>query len=105
MENNQSNLPLQFVRKTLTKEGVVVNIQRPKHLFTWRDLTRVLRTLWTQDDLIFVHDRYRVQFTLIFRMYCWTGARLSAFFTGGLCYEVSGWNCFAHKYILILKGY
>jgi hypothetical protein len=32
---------------------------------TLRDLTPVL-TVWTQDDLIFIHERYRLQFTLIF---------------------------------------
>jgi hypothetical protein len=59
-----------------------VNKHRPKHNFTSRDLTRILLTLWTQDDLIFIPERYRVQLTFIIRVYCWTGARLSAFFTG-----------------------
>jgi hypothetical protein len=40
-----------------------------------------------QDDLIFIPERYRIQFTFIFRFYCWTGARLSAFFTDGLRYR------------------
>lgn len=74
---------------TLTAEGLVVNKRRPKHLFTLRDLTRLLLTLWTEDDLIFVHERYLLQFTLIFRIYCWTGARLAAFFTGSLHYGAS----------------
>lgn len=26
------------------------------------------------DDLIFIHERYRIQFTFIIRVYCWTGA-------------------------------
>ena len=79
----------QWVRRTLTAESLVVNKRRPKHNFALRDLTRLLVTLWTEDDLIFVHERYRLQFTLIFRMYCWTGARLAAFFTGGLRYGAS----------------
>jgi hypothetical protein len=78
---------LQWVRRTLTAEGLVVNKRREKHLFTLRDLNRLFLTLWTRDDLIFIHERSRIQFTLIFRMYCWTGARLGAFFTGGLCYK------------------
>jgi hypothetical protein len=58
----------------------MVNIKRPKHNFSVVDLTRVLVTLWTKDDLIFISERYRLQFTFIFRVYCWTGARLGAFF-------------------------
>lgn len=94
MEGNQSD-PFQFVRKTLTEEGVVVNIQLAKHTFTSRDLTRLPVTLWTQDDLMFIPERYRLQYTLIIRLYCWTGARLSAFFTGGLRLGLSCRNCFA----------
>ena len=60
----------------------------PKHNFTSRDLTRILLTLWTQDDLIFIPERYRVQTTFIIHVYCWTGARISAFFTDGLRYKV-----------------
>jgi hypothetical protein len=67
----------------------VVNKKRPKHNFSVSDLTRVLVTLWVKDDLIFIPERYRLQFTFIFRVYCWTGARLGAFFTGGLRYGVS----------------
>ena len=61
-----------------------MNKRRPKHNFAARDLTRILITLWTQDDLIFIPERYRIQFTFIIRVYCRTGARLSAFFTDGL---------------------
>jgi len=62
----------------------VVHIEKPKHLFTKRDARRVLRTPWTEDDPIFIPQCYRVQFHYIFLEFCWTGARLSAFFTGGL---------------------
>ena len=53
-----------------------------------RDLTRVLLTLWTRDDLMFIPERYRVQTTFIVHVYCWTGARIGAFFTDGLRYKV-----------------
>jgi hypothetical protein len=46
-----------------------------------------LLTLWTKDDLIFIPERYRIQFTFISRVYCWTGVRLSALFTNGLRYR------------------
>jgi hypothetical protein len=61
---------LQWVRKTLVTEGVVVNKRRSKHNFTVPDLTCVLTGLWTKDDLIFIPERYRIQFTFIFRVYC-----------------------------------
>ncbi|KAJ4507488.1 hypothetical protein HRR83_004066 [Exophiala dermatitidis] len=75
------------VRQTLTREGIVVNKHRPKHNFTDRDLNRVLLTLWTRDDLIFIPERYRVQVTFIIHVYCLTGARIGAFFTDGLRYK------------------
>jgi hypothetical protein len=78
----------QWVRRSLTLEGIVVKKHRPKHNFTARDLTRVLLTLWTRDDLIFIPERYRVQTTFIIHVYCWTGARIGAFFTDGLRYKV-----------------
>ncbi|MCJ1426427.1 hypothetical protein MMC29_004330 [Sticta canariensis] len=76
-----------WVRKVLTVEGLVVKKHRPKHNFTNRDLNRVSLTVWSRDDLIFIHERYRIQFTFIIRVYCWTGARLGAFFTNGLRYR------------------
>lgn len=78
----------QWVRRTLTLEGIVFNKHRPKHNFTVRDLARVLLALWTRDDLIFIPERYRVQTTFIIHVYCWTGARIGAFFTDGLRYNV-----------------
>lgn len=101
---SSSHLP-QWVRKTLTAGGLVVNKRRPKHLFTLNDLTRFLFTRWTQDDLVFIHERYRLQFILIFRMYCWTEARLAAFFTGGLRYGVSRDNRLVMDDTLMSQGY
>jgi Protein of unknown function (DUF3435) len=75
------------VRKVLTLEGPVVNKRRPKYGFTPRELTRILLTLWTKDDLIFIPKRYRIQFTFTVRVYCWTGARLLALFTDSLRYR------------------
>ena len=62
----------------------MVNKHRPKHNFAAHDLTRLLRALWIQDDPIFIPERYRVQFTFIILVFCWTGARIGSFFTGGL---------------------
>ncbi len=77
----------QWQRKVLTGEGLLVNKRKPKHNFTASDLPRIVITVWTKDDLHFTPERYRVQFTFIIRVFCWTGARLGAFFTGGLRYR------------------
>ena len=71
-----ANRLVQWVRKVLTLEGLVVNKRKPKHNFTPRELTRILLTLWTKDDLIFIPERYRIQSTFIVRVYCWTTFRL-----------------------------
>jgi hypothetical protein len=84
---NRALILYQWVRQSLALEGIVVNKHRPKHNFTVRDLTRILLTLWTRDDLIFIPERYRVQTTFIARVYCWTGARIGAFFADGLRYK------------------
>lgn len=73
----------------MTLEGIVVNKHRLKHNFTQRDVTRLHLTLWTCNDLIFISERYRVQWTFILHVYCWTGARIAAFFTDGLRYKAS----------------
>ena len=65
----------------------VLNYKKPKYIFQEGELSRLLLTLWTKNDLIFVHERARVQFTLILRIYCWTGAWIGAFFTDGLRYR------------------
>jgi hypothetical protein len=74
--------------ETLIAESLVVNIKRPKHDFSVADLTQVLVTLWTKDDLISIPEWYRLQFTFIFRVYYSTRARLSAS-AGGFRYGVS----------------
>jgi hypothetical protein len=61
---------------------------KANHLFTQKDLDNIFVALWTSDDLVLVPERYRVQFTFIFLVYCWTGARIGAFFANGLRYEV-----------------
>ncbi|KAK5080233.1 hypothetical protein LTR05_008746 [Lithohypha guttulata] len=74
-------------RRVLTAQGLLVNVRRPKHNFTVTDLSRIVVAAWTNDDLVFTPERYRIQFTFIIRVFCWTGARIGAFLTGGLRYE------------------
>ena len=78
----------QWVRKTLTAEGVVVNIRRPKHNMTKVDIGRILKTSWIKDDLSSVHVINHLQFNLVVILYMSTGARLGAFFAGAFRYQV-----------------
>jgi hypothetical protein len=64
-------------RKRLTIEDLVVKKKRPMHNFGPRHLTLVPVVLWTKDELIFITERYRLQFTFISRVYCSTRARIS----------------------------
>jgi hypothetical protein len=80
------------VRTALTAEGVVVHVKKEKENFTKLNLDRILDAIWNADDLAFIPERYRIYSTLIILFYCETGARLSAFFKGGLRWEVSCWN-------------
>ena len=53
-----------------------------------QDLARFLLAVWTRDDLIFFSERYPVQTTFIIDVYCWTAARIGAFFSGRLQYKL-----------------
>ena len=59
------------MRRTLTLEGIIVNKYRPKHNFTIRNLTRILLTLRTRNDLIFIPEHYLVQTTFIVHAHYW----------------------------------
>ena len=99
------------VRTVLTKERLVVNTKKPKHLFGKHDLIQFHTTFWTKDDASFVHPRNKVQIPFIIDVFCWTGARIGAFFPnpdnkaeGGLRYKVSYLLPRLNK-ILIFSGY
>jgi len=80
----------------LTSEGLVVNKKKPKHLFGRKELFQFTTTFWTVDDDHFTHPRNKVQIPFIIAVFCWTGARIGAFFPDkkddtkkGLQYRVS----------------
>jgi hypothetical protein len=41
-----------------------VHKRKPKHNFTVTDLTRIVVTAWTKDDLMFTLERYRISLRL-----------------------------------------
>ncbi|KAI9764363.1 MAG: hypothetical protein M1840_008501 [Geoglossum simile] len=84
----------EWVKTVLTKECLVVNTRKPKHLFGKHDLIQFHITFWTKNDTNFVHPRNKIQIPFIIDVFCWTGARISAFFPnpdnkakGGLRYK------------------
>ncbi|KAI9764073.1 MAG: hypothetical protein M1840_008877 [Geoglossum simile] len=71
-----------WVRTTLTEEHLIVNVKKPKHLFGRDDLIRFHITFWTMDEENFTHPRNKLQIPFIIHVFCWTGARIGAFFPG-----------------------
>ncbi|KAL6716976.1 hypothetical protein ACLMJK_004889 [Lecanora helva] len=77
-----------WIKAVLPAEGLLVNKRRPKHLFTEDDMVNFNTTFWTVDDSTFVHPRNRAQIPFLISVYCWTGARIGAFFSAaGLRYR------------------
>jgi len=71
-------------------EGTVSAAEWPKYNFQMSDLDNVLVTLWAGPDIASTHERERVQFHFLLDVFCWSGARIGAFFRGGgLKYKVS----------------
>ncbi|KAI9765726.1 MAG: hypothetical protein M1840_007159 [Geoglossum simile] len=85
---------LSWIRTVLTREHLVVNKKKPKHLFGKHDLIQFYTTFWTKDDTNFVHPRNKLQILFIIDVFCWTEARIGVFFPnpdnkdeGGLRYK------------------
>ena len=80
----------------LVKDGLVANKRKQKQLFGKNELTQFNITFWTIDDTHFVYPRNKAQIPFAIAVFCWTGARIGAFFPdrdnkarGGLRYRVS----------------
>ena len=67
----------------LTKEGVIINLLKPKYLFGENELVNFNTIFWTIDKSCFVHPRNKAQIPFLLAIYCWTGARIGAFFPDG----------------------
>ena len=87
---------LQWISNDLKEEGLVINKHKAKYLFGEKELRNFNTTFWTVDEARFVHPRNKVQIPFIIVVFCWTGARIGAFFPdrhnqdkGGLRYKVS----------------
>ena len=56
---------------------------KPKYLFGETELVNFNKTFWTVDESYFVHPRNKAQIPFLLAIYCWTGARVGAFFPNG----------------------
>ena len=57
-----------------------MNKRKPKHLFTEKELVHFNTTFWTVDDESISHPRNKVQIPFAIAVFCFTGARIGAFF-------------------------
>ncbi len=80
----------------MAREGLIVNLKKPKHLFGETELVHFNTTFWTVDETCFVHPRNKAQIPFLIAVFCWTGARIGALLPSpennkkdGLRYKVS----------------
>jgi protein tyrosine phosphatase (PTP) superfamily phosphohydrolase (DUF442 family) len=52
-------------------------------LFDIDDLVNILVFLWTEDDLVSIHECMRDQITFLILVYCYSGARIGALLHNG----------------------
>ncbi|MCJ1325512.1 hypothetical protein MMC10_002175 [Thelotrema lepadinum] len=68
-------------RTSLVEQGDLIPIKKEKFNFTKREFTLLMRAFWTMDDDdVLMHPRNKVQIPFLIWLYCWTGARIGAFF-------------------------
>ena len=72
-----------------------MNKKKQKQLFGEKELVQFNVTFWAIDDAQFIHPRNKAQVPFVIAVFCWTGARIGAFFPdqenkdkGGLRYGV-----------------
>ena len=66
--------------KHIDLRGLGCKQEGSKHLFGEKEFTQFTITFWTVDDKIFMHPRNKVQIPFILSVFCWTAARIGAFF-------------------------
>ena len=64
----------------MIKQTMVVNKRKEKHLFGAKEMAAFNYTFWTVDEVEFIHPRNKAQIPFLMSVYCWTGARIGAFF-------------------------
>ncbi|KAH1913376.1 hypothetical protein KXV48_000659, partial [Aspergillus fumigatus] len=67
-----------WIEKDLVAQKFIKVIKKPKYNVKPGDFERGMRTLWADDDLIFMSGRFRVQFHFTTLLYFCIGARVAA---------------------------
>ncbi|KAJ5971697.1 uncharacterized protein N7479_001615 [Penicillium vulpinum] len=70
---------MQWIKKTLTVDGVVVDQKKEKLNFTKQDFLRTVSSLWQTDHQTFIPGLLKVVILFALQLYLFTGARVGAF--------------------------
>ncbi|KAJ5456181.1 hypothetical protein N7530_011455 [Penicillium desertorum] len=69
----------QWIKGTLTKQKVIVKMEKEKFNFTKTDYNNTVSSIWTVDDPVFIHGTMKVFLLFALQLYLFTGARVGAF--------------------------
>lgn len=69
----------QWIKKTLTAEGTIVNQKKEKLNFTRHDFLRTVSSLWQTDHQTFIPGLLKVVILFALQLYLFTGARVGSF--------------------------
>ena len=90
----------QWIKRSLTAEGTIKNIESLNHFFTRTDFLRTIISLWQTDHRRFIPGLLKVIILLTLQLYLFTGARIGAFVPAhedkeewGLRYKVRTLQC------------
>jgi hypothetical protein len=67
------------IRKSLTAEGTIEQIEHPNNSFNKKDFLRTVSSLWQTDHRRFIPGLLKVIILLALQLYLFTGARIGAF--------------------------
>ena len=86
---------MQWIKNTLTAEGIVVNQKKQKYNFKRDDFLKVVSSIWQTDHQKFIPGLTKVLILFALQLYLFTGARVGTFMPSdkdkhhkGLRYEV-----------------
>ncbi|KAI9848893.1 MAG: hypothetical protein M1837_006409 [Sclerophora amabilis] len=78
-----------YIETDLQKQHKLSFAEKDKYFIGPADFDILLNYLWTSDDHDYIHERYRVQLSLLLMIFCYTGARAGSIVESG-AYRNSG---------------
>ncbi|KAJ5139335.1 uncharacterized protein N7515_004183, partial [Penicillium bovifimosum] len=67
-----------WIKRSLTAEGIIENIESPNHSFARKDFLRTVASLWQTDHRRFIPGLLKVIILFTLQLYLFTGARIGA---------------------------